>query len=336
MNAISKHDGCVSVIIPVQDAASWIEGVIEELDSTVHSLFRMYEIVLIDDASHDETAAIIRNLQQRVESLQLFCLNRTVGFDVATVAGLDNCIGDFVFVLNVETDPVNILPGLWAKAQEGYEVVAGVRQDRVRGGFRALLARLYYRLFDAATGVRIPRGVANPRVLSRRVVNYILQNNDRGTMLKVLPFFSSYRIGTVEYAAVNVGDSFGEQGLWNATLTGVTMILGCSSRPLRLFTSLALLSSGVSLSYCLYVIAVSIFNRHVVQGWLSLAFPLAILSFFISVLLGIVGEYVYMLVQRDGHRPTYLIVAESSSSILEVRQKLNVIEGSGEFVDRQP
>jgi len=208
---VPEFDTFISVVIPVRNIAPRIELIVHEVSSVVRSMFRSYEIVFIDDASQDSTVAIIMNLQRSVESLQLFCLNRSVGFDVATIAGLDNCIGDFVFILNVDTDPVDILPQLWRKTQEGNEVVTGVRYDRIRGSLRAWLSRVYYNLFHSVTGIRVPLGISSPRLYSRKVVGYITQNNDRNIMLKVLPFFSSYRIGTVEYTATSAGNSFGER-----------------------------------------------------------------------------------------------------------------------------
>jgi glycosyltransferase involved in cell wall biosynthesis len=331
MNNTPNMDAFASVIVPVRNEGATIEQLLSELNTVVRSMFQNYEIVLVDDASTDDTVARIIALQQRVSSLQLFCLNRSVGFDVATVAGLDNCIGDFIFILNLEVDPVETLTALWASAQQGNEAVCGVRSDRLRRNFRSLIRRAYFRAFAYATGVHIPYGISSVRLYTRKVANYISQNNDRTLMLMVLPFFSSYHIGTVIYTPRGKSGAFAQQGMVNAVLNGITLLLGSSSRPLRLFTAMALLSSFISLAYSIYVIGVSIFNRHVVEGWISLAFPLAVISFLLSTLLGIIAEYVYMLVQQSGNRPAYSIVAESTSSVLEIRKKLNVVGGSGDF-----
>jgi glycosyltransferase involved in cell wall biosynthesis len=331
MNTPANYDTFVSVIIPVRNAAEQIEKALLDVSSAMQSMFRNYEIVLIDDASQDKTVSMIGFLQRRIENVQLFCLNRTVGFEIATIAGLDNCIGDFVFILNLETDPVSILSKMWSKAQDGNEVVCGVRTDALRGSLRKGLSRCYYALYRVITGISIPVGLSSPRLYDRKVVSYIIQNNDRNLMLKVLPFFCSYHIATVDYTAMASKDSFGEQSIASAILSGISILLGSSSSPLRLFTVMALMSSFVSLLYSLYVILVAIFKRHVVEGWISLAFPLAVISFFLSSLLGIVAEYVYVLVQQSGHRPAYLIVSESTSSVLDVRKKLNVVEGNGNF-----
>jgi len=327
----TAFDTFVSVIIPLRDAGSQIEDIVLEADRVVRALFRHYEIVLVDDASGDDTVEIVQRLQNRIENVQLYCLNRRGGLDVALVAGLDNSIGDFVITLNAETDPLDLIPVLWEKAAKGAEVVCGVRTDRLNGSFR----RMFHGTFEAATGLRIPRGVSDLRLYSRRVVSYITQNNDRHLMLKVLPFFTSYRVATVEYAPVHRGDGFGDRSLSNGLLSGISILLASSIRPLRLLTVLALIASLLSLLFAIYVLGVAILRRHIVEGWVSLALPMAVMFFFLSTILGILSEYIFMLAQQSGNRPVYSITKESTSSVLEIQQKLNVVEGSGEFANRQ-
>jgi glycosyltransferase involved in cell wall biosynthesis len=323
-------DAFVSIVIPLRDAASRVEEIAIETDRIVRGLFRHYEIVLVDDASRDETVEIIQRLQKSVENIQLYCLNRRSGLDVAMVAGLDNSIGDFVITLNPETDPLHLIPALWEKAQDGSEVVCGVRTDRVKGTLR----RLFYRVFEGATGLRVPRGISDLRLYSRRVVSYITQNNDRHLLLKVLPFFTSYRVATVTYAPVRRGTGFGDRSLSNAFLSGVTILLASSIRPLRLLTVMSLLASALSLLFAVYVLCVALLKRHVVEGWISLALPMAVMFFFLSTILGILSEYIFMLAQQSGNRPVYSIAKESTSSVLEIQRKLNVVESSGDFSKR--
>jgi polyisoprenyl-phosphate glycosyltransferase len=334
MSAPTMFDTFISVVVPLRDAAQQVEGIVREIDRTMRALFRHYEIVLVDDASGDGTVETIQRLQKSVDNLQLYCLNRRSGLDVAMVAGLDNSIGDFVITLNVERDPIDLIPVLWEKAQKGSEVVCGVRIDRLKGNLHSLTNRIFYRAFEATTGLRVPRGISDLRLYSRRVVGYITQNNDRHLLLKVLPFFASHSVATVEYSAIQRGGGFGDRSRSTDMLAALTILLASSIRPLRLLTLMALMASLLSLLFAFYVVAVALLKRHVVEGWISLALPMAVMFFFISTILGILSEYIYMLSQQSGNRPVYSIVKESTSSALEVQRKLNVVEGGGDFVSR--
>src|SRR5208283_2895020 len=143
-----------------------------------------------------------------------------------------------------------------------------------------------------------------------------------------------YRVATVTYAPVRRGNGFGDRSLSNALLSGVTILLASSIRPLRLLTVMSLLASTLSLLFAVYVLCVALLKRHVVEGWISLALPMAVMFFFLSTILGILSEYIFMLAQQSGNRPVYSISKESTSSVLEIQRKLNVVEGSGDFSKR--
>jgi glycosyltransferase involved in cell wall biosynthesis len=320
----------VSIVAPLRDAAEYVEPTVSEIDRIARASFGHYEIVLVDDASRDDTVSIVQNVQQRIENVQLYCLNRRGGFDVALTAGLDNSLGDFVITLNVDTDPVALIPSLWEMGQQGNEVVCGVRLDLKRK-FLGLRNRMFYRVFEAATGLKIPLGASDLRLYSRRVVKYIVQNNDRHLLVKVLAFFTSHHIATLEYEPLKPKRGRGKRSLISGVLTSVTIILASSIRPLRLLTIMAVMASFFSLLFAAYVLGVALFKRDVVEGWISLALPMAVMFFFISTILGMISEYIYMLAQQSGNRPMYSISKESVSSVLEIQRKLNVVEGSGDL-----
>lgn len=329
-------DTFISVIIPLRDAARHVEGIVLEADRVMRTSFRHYEIILVDDASRDDTVEIIQRMQKKVENIQLYCLNRRGGLDVALVVGLDNSIGDFVITLNVESDPLELISELWERAQQGHEVVCGVRTDRLKRSIHPWPNRTFYRMFEAATGLSIPCGISDLRLYSRRVVSYITKNNDRHLLLRVLPFFTSYRVATVEYAPVKRGEGFGTRSHSTAITAGITTLLASSIRPLRLLTLMALVASSLSLMYAVYVVGVAIVKQHVVEGWISLALPIAIMFLFTSIILAILSEYIYMLAQQSGNRPVYFITQESTSSVLEIQKTLNVVEANAEFADLPP
>ena len=119
-------------------------------------------------------------------------------------------------------------------------------------------------------------------------------------------------------------------------LSGISILLSTSSLPLRLMTLLSLGASSLSLLFACYVVGVAVLKTHVVEGWVSLALPMAVMFFFVSTILGILSEYIYMLAQQSGNRPVYSITRESTSSVLEIQQKLNIIDGAGDFANDQP
>ena len=322
---MARTEAFVSVIVPVRNLGATAPDVVSSLDSAVRASFNHYEIVLVDDASTDETVDRILELQRTTANLQLYCLNRRSGLNVALTAGLDNCIGDFAITFNHESDPLDLIAALWAKSQQGYDAVCGVRDNGAKSFALSAVNKGFYIAFRASTGLELPIYLSDARVYSRRVITYITRNNDRHLLLKVLPFFTSYRLALITYSPLSRGVQFSGSSLAGAILNGLTILLASSVRPLRLLTLFAVTASFFSLMFAVYVLGVALLRRDVVEGWISLAFPMAVMFFFVSVILGALSEYMYMLAQQSGNRPIYSVTRESTSSVLEIREKLNVV-----------
>jgi len=318
-----------SFIIPAYNESSRIRPTLDELLRYTHERNWDAEILVVDDGSRDGTVEIVEELQRSVANLQLYCLNMPSGLEVALTAGLDSSIGDFVITLNPETDSVDLIPLLWEKAGQGHEFVCGVWRDKERPRKYALRRRIFSRVFAAATGLRIPAEASQFRLYSRRIVGCVTRSNDRHLMIDVLPFFNSHRVAAFEYAPVHLGNSFQEDSLIDGFVRATTILLATSARPLRLLTVMALLASLLSLLFAGWVMGVAIFKHNVVEGWISLALPMAVIFFLMSTMLGVISEYLYMLAQHTGNRPVYSIVKESTSSIIHARSALNVVDNRG-------
>jgi polyisoprenyl-phosphate glycosyltransferase len=328
-------DSFVSLILPVRDAEPQIGSIIANGDRVMRSLFRHYEIVIVDDASRDNTSARVGEIQRQIDNIQHYVLNRRSGFDIAMTAGLDNCIGDFVMTLNPVTDPMDLVQRMWEEMRNGAELVCGIRVDG-RGGVWPRLHRLFYRMFNATTGLQVPLGISGCRLYSRRIVSYITQSNDRHLWIQVLPLFAATQVRTFEYAPLGQSPGFGERSIVDSTVHGITVLLLSSMLPLRLMTLVALAASFLSLIFAGYVVAVALIKADVVEGWVSLALPMAVMFFLFSTIAGILSEYIYMLAQQGSNRPIYSIAQQSTSSAIGMQQKLNVVERAGDFARRQP
>lgn len=329
-----KFDAFVSVVVPVTDAAQEIASIVDGLNAVMQANFRNYEIVLIDNGSGDDTVARIQALQRTTSNVQLYILNRLNDFEVALVAGLDNSIGDFVFTLNYQTDPMNLLPEMFALTLRGTEMVCGTLREQMQQPFYRWGNKQYSRLLLATTGVRAPAGMSDLRLYSRSVLGYINRNADRHLLLKLLPFMATTRIAVFPYNAIQGKGKLYHRNLPMSVLSSITVLLASSVAPLRALTLLTVAVSSLSLAYGIYVIAVALLKRNVVEGWVSIALPMAVIFFFISTILGVLSEYIFRVVQHTRNTPVYMVSGESTSTASDLSARLNVVQHDGEFAQR--
>ena len=332
---MSKQDVLVSVIIPLHNAVSYISDYVHELGEILENHFKNYEIILIDDGCTDETVSTIYTLQTELKNLLLFRLSRHFGVDIALTAGLDNCIGDFVITLNPITDPVTLIPEMVSLGQQGHEVVYGVMHSDMinsqqRGKFAHFLYQKFYQYFDKLTDSAIPENFSSYRMCTRHVLNYVLQHEDRHRLLKVIPALAGFKHTQVTYMPLMRAGYSQTTPLLPALFKGIDIIFSTSIKPLRIVTFTAIGMAVLNMLYTVYILLIALFKQDVAEGWITLSLQSTGMFFLLSVILAILSEYIFRMMESTHKRPLYQITEERFSGVLTHRQRLNVVSSEKE------
>ena len=119
----------ISVVIPAYNESGRI---LPTLFSRIdHFLTRnmSHEIIVVDDGSRDETAAVVREVSRRLPSVRLICLPSNLGKGAAVRAGVRNAIGDLVLIEDADgATPISEFASLHAAIEAGADVAIGSRQ----------------------------------------------------------------------------------------------------------------------------------------------------------------------------------------------------------------
>src|SRR4029079_7699140 len=133
---------------------------------------RSFELVFVDDASPDGAWDVLTELAARHPEVRAFGLSRNFGQDAAITAGLSKSRGDWTVVIDCDLqEPPEEIPRLYAKANEGHDLVLARRQRRRGSCFRRTAAHAYFRLLSVFTGAKIAGEFGTFSILSRDVVN---------------------------------------------------------------------------------------------------------------------------------------------------------------------
>ena len=127
----------ISVVVPLYNE----EGNVAELQRQIEAALatRDYEIVLVDDASTDNTLANIPG-GERVRVLRF---EKNSGQSAAMHAGIHNSRGDIIVTLDgdLQNDPADI-PAMITMLNQGWDLVCGYRQKRKDTAFKRLQSRI--------------------------------------------------------------------------------------------------------------------------------------------------------------------------------------------------
>ena len=151
----------------VENAEECLDERLRHLCEELRAGFQYYEILLVDNASTDGTAEVVRQILQQEKNIQYCVLSSPKSDSVAFSAGLDRAIGDFIILMDPRTDPPELIPRMLELATSGSEIVYGLPRERVRGrGLYDRLARLFLQLIARFNDVDVPQaaGLSRPLV----------------------------------------------------------------------------------------------------------------------------------------------------------------------------
>jgi len=267
------------------------------------------EIVFVNDGSHDRTAELIGALALSDPRVTAIDLSRNFGKEPALFAGLEHAGGDAVIPIDVDLqDPIDVIPHLIAKWQEGYDVVLAKRSDRDSDGYlKRRTAEWFYRFNNRISETPIEENVGDFRLMSRRVVDAIRQMPERKLFMKGILSWVGFDTTVVEYtrAQRSAGKSkFNGWKLWNLALEGITSF---STVPLRIWTYLGFGVAAFAFLYAAWLVIDKLIWDNPVPGYPSLMTAILFLGGVQLMGIGILGEYIGRIYMESKQRPRYII-----------------------------
>ncbi len=313
--AKASQSPALSVIVPVlneEDAIpAFLERTVPILEAVCRDRLggRSYEIVFIDDGSSDDTARITIAAGKSNPSIKLIRLSRSFGKEAALAAGLSHVDGDAVIPMDVDLqDPPEVIPAMVEAWLEGAEVVNGVRSSRREDTwFKSSTARLFYRLYNAASDIPIKRNVGDFRLLDRAVVDALNTLAEGSRFTKGLYSWVGYRNVDVEYerpARLHGETKWSYRRLIRFALDG---LIASTTAPLRIWSVAGLLIGLCAFIYAGFLVVRTMIWGADTPGYASTMVVILLLGGLNLLSLGIMGEYVGRISQEVRGRPLYVV-----------------------------
>jgi len=298
----------ISVVIPVYRAESCLEELYRRLKAALEPLTADFEIMLVEDCGGDRSWPLIVELAQRDPRVKGIQFSRNFGQHYGITAGLDRCNGDWVVVMDCDLqDRPEEIPRLYAKAQEGHEIVVARRGKRSDPLLKRFSSWLYYSVFSWLADMDYDAQAGNFRILSRKVINNYRNMRERsrffGSLINWMGFpFTSIDVQHDERFAGDSSYTFGK--LWRL---GAETIIAYSDKPLRIAVRLGFFIATCAFLYGLYILFLALFHGSPVTGWSSLIVSIYFMGGVIVAILGILGIYLGKTYDETKCRPLYVI-----------------------------
>jgi glycosyltransferase involved in cell wall biosynthesis len=271
--------------------------------------------VLVDDGSTDGTWPVITRIAQSDSRVHGVRLARSFGQQAAILAGLKQARGDAVVTMDADLQhPPALIPVMARHWLAGTPVVLTRRSDSPDvGRFKRLTSVLFYRIFSGLTGVPMPAGTGEFRLIDRRVVDYLLELREGEYFLRGLIGWTGFPSITVPFHAAPRLAGQTKYSLRKMLRLAVSGVTAFSLTPLRIGTVLGLATAGIALLELGYIL-LQVTRGHTVPGWASDVGVTTLLFAVQFILLGLIGEYLGRVYLAVKSRPPFLIEATTEAS----------------------
>lgn len=300
----------LSLVVVVHNEEDNLAAFRQRLDTALQALpgWRV-EIIFVDDGSQDGSLALLRQMHEQDSRLKILRLSRNVGSWNAVVAGVHAASGDTVMWMSSDLqEPPELIPQLVRRWEEGADVVWAVRAERHDPWPRRLAAVLFYALIRHIGLPQYPPLGMDTCLMDRRVALLFGQLQEHNRFTQGLVMSLGFRQVMVPYVREKRQSGRSTWGnLPRLSKMGFDMIVGFSNYPLRLMLYLGLTTGLGSLVWggTLLVKALtsgSSVDRSSLLMWIVLFF--GAINF---TMLGILGEYVWRILEQVRGRPLYVV-----------------------------
>lgn len=296
----------ISIIIPCYCSAESIHDVAERIAAVLTG--QVYELILVNDASPDNTFEVITDLARKDNRIIGINLARNFGQHSAIFAGFHYATGDEIVCMDDDGQtPPEGIPAL-LKAIQGEADVAYARYGQKQHSlFRNFGSKVND--FMACKLIEKPKDLflSSFFAMKRYVMEEVLRYENPFVYLPGLVLRSTNRLCNVdiEHHAREHGRSgytFGK--LFKLWLNGFTAF---SIKPLRVADLLGCFVAGWGFIYLIYTIVMYFHHPGTVEGWHSLMAVLLILGGSIMLMLGMIGEYLGRVYISLNSAPQYVV-----------------------------
>ena len=301
----------LAIVVPCYNEEETIPPFLEACQAVERQMANqlIFNYYFVNDGSKDRTLDVLRQVSKQFENVHYLSFSRNFGKEAALYAGLQHATGDYVTVMDADLqDPPELLIDMYAKIQEGYDVVGTRRADRKgEPPIRSFFAKAFYWLINKVSDTELVDGARDFRLMTRQVVDAILEFKEVNRFSKGLFSWVGFDVAYVSYEnreRVAGETSWSFWKLLNYSLDG---FINFSEVPLKLATWAGTFSFLISLVGIFFVVIRKLTIGGSVSGWASLVSIILFIGGIQLLALGIIGNYISKIFLETKKRPVYII-----------------------------
>ncbi|WP_102407620.1 glycosyltransferase family 2 protein [Parabacteroides bouchesdurhonensis] len=266
-----------------------------------------YEFIFVNDGSDDNSLDELLSLRQQDNKVQVISFSRNFGQVAAMIAGYKYCRGDVLVSMSADLqDPAENITKMIRKWEAGNEIVICHRIQRNDGLGARIGSKIFYSLMHYVSP-RMPKGGFDFFCLDRCVVDCLNKIDERNRFLQGDILWMGYNIVMIPYERVKREIGKSQWTLRKKVKLFIDSLIAMSYLPIRIMSLLGIIVSLIGFIYSAIVFIGYFYNETPFKGWTPIMMVILIIGGLLMLMLGIIGEYLWRILDETRKRPLYII-----------------------------
>lgn len=299
----------LSLVIPCYNEEKNVSLFYEAVKTDFAKVDFDYELVFVNDGSHDATYKELRKLCDGDIPVKIVNFSRNFGKESAMYAGLRESEGDYVTIIDADLqqkpsialDMVKMLD-----EEPEYDCIAAYQENRKESKLLIFFKNSFYKLINKYADTDFVQGASDFRTFRRPMVEAILSMDEYFRFSKGLFSWVGFNTKFIPYVVQEraTGESkWSFRKLFKYALEG---IFAFTTAPLRVATIGGLISALLSIIYLVVIVVQKLFFGIDVAGFATIVVLILLIGGIELCCLGIAGEYIARIYIQTKNRPIYI------------------------------
>jgi glycosyltransferase involved in cell wall biosynthesis len=302
----------LTVVVPVYNEEKNVDEFYSRVEKVISELGISYEIIFALDPSTDETENILRSLASINKNIKILVFSRRFGQPAATMAGLSYSKGESCVIIDCDLqDPPELIKDLYLKFVENKDLDVIYAKRKNRKGetiIKKIVSKFGYFVINKFSDINIPRDTGDFRILSKRVVDKLIQHQEAHAFLRGMVAHIGFKQDFIEYERDErlYGKSKYNR-FFGSLKIGLNGIFGFTSKPLIIMSIAGFFLSFFSFLLGFWYLIQKIIGINLTPGLSTIVILMTFFSGVQLLSLGLVGEYISRIYDEIKKRPLYVI-----------------------------
>lgn len=298
----------ISIVVPVYYNSDTLELLYEDMKAKILDRLGEYEIVFVDDGSGDNSWEIMNMLRGKDDNIRCVKLSRNYGEHAALLAGLSACTGDCAVTKQADLqEDSTIILEMYESWKRGNKVVLAVRKERKESRLKVFFANMYYVLVRKMINKNMPAGGCDCYLIDRKVIEVLERLDEKNSSLTLQVMWVGFKTDMIYFVRQDREVGKSRWTLSKKVKLVADSIFSFSYLPFRLMMGLSMIFDIAAVILLISVLIEKFTVGTPIQGWASIMCILLFGFGMLMFMLGIIGEYIWRVLDAARNRPTYIV-----------------------------